>query len=368
MKKVLSVVGGGAILFVQSFSSLAAAFTPGDLIVLRVGDGVTALSTAAAACYLEEYTAAGTLVQTIPMPTAVGGGNNALTLGGSSTAEGFLELSGNGQLLTLAGYNAVPGTAGPGGASISTVNRVVGVVSLNGTVDTSTSLTAGTSASLRSAFTDNGSHFWIGAAGGVSYVGTAGGSTTATLMNNSNFRVVRGFGGQLCVSSASGSSFGVSTVGSGMPTTAGQTATLLSGFPTATGPSPYDYFLAGNNLWVADDRTTGGNGGLQHWLFNGSSWSLQYTISRSATVGARGLTVDNSGAAPLFYVTTTDNKVDLIVDNGTLGTSTATTLFSDGTSLTAFRGIVYLTPVPEPTTLSFAGGFGLLLFFLRRRK
>ncbi len=367
MKKLVVVLVGTGLLFVQSLSSQAAAFTPGDLVVLRVGDGSAALGIPAAPCYLEEYTVAGTLVQTIAMPATTGGGNNTFTLGGNSVAEGFLELSGNGQLITLAGYNAAPGFSGPGGSSISTVNRVVGVVSLNGNVDTSTLLTAGTSASLRSAFTDNGSHFWIGATGGSSYVGTAGGSTTATLMNNSNFRVVRNFGGQLYASSAAGSSFGIVTVGTGLPTTASQTATLLPGFPTTTGPSPYDFFRSGNNLWVTDDRVNG-NGGLQHWLFNGASWSLQYTIARSATVGARGLTVDNSGVTPLFYVTTTDNNVDLVVDNGTQVSSTETTLFSDGTASTAFRGIVYLTPVPEPTTFSLAGGLGLLLFFLRRRR
>ena len=79
----------------------AAAFTLGDLVVVRVGDGSAALSSAATATFLDEYTPGGVLVQTIPLPTALSGLNQPLTLSGSATSEGFLALSQNGLYLTM---------------------------------------------------------------------------------------------------------------------------------------------------------------------------------------------------------------------------------------------------------------------------
>src|SRR5262245_6238831 len=60
----------------------AAMVAPGNLIVFRVGDGVAALTTAAASVFLDEYSPLGTLVQTIPVPNT---GATALTVVGSST-------------------------------------------------------------------------------------------------------------------------------------------------------------------------------------------------------------------------------------------------------------------------------------------
>src|SRR5437762_199335 len=70
----------------------AAAFILGDLVVVRVGDGTAALSSAATATFLDEYTPGGVLVQTIPLPTALSGLNQPFTLSGSATSEGFLAL------------------------------------------------------------------------------------------------------------------------------------------------------------------------------------------------------------------------------------------------------------------------------------
>jgi hypothetical protein len=47
----------------------ASAFTMGDLVVVRVGDGSAALTGNATAAFLDEYTQAGVLVQSIPLPT-----------------------------------------------------------------------------------------------------------------------------------------------------------------------------------------------------------------------------------------------------------------------------------------------------------
>ena len=86
MKKItLSIVG--LFLFAAAW---AADFTPGNLVVLRVGDGSSTLSNASTAIFLDEYTTDGTLVQSVDIPTS---GENLLTNSGSATSEGQLTLS-----------------------------------------------------------------------------------------------------------------------------------------------------------------------------------------------------------------------------------------------------------------------------------
>ena len=54
-------------------TATTAAFTAGNVAVVRVGDGAAALSSAATPVFVAEYTPAGTLVQTIALPTADNG-------------------------------------------------------------------------------------------------------------------------------------------------------------------------------------------------------------------------------------------------------------------------------------------------------
>src|SRR3954454_10495055 len=80
----------------------AAGFTGGDLVVVRVGTGSGALSSAAAAVFLDEYDPAGALVRSVPLPTAAAGSNAPLTLSGSAASEGALAPSTDGRDLVLA--------------------------------------------------------------------------------------------------------------------------------------------------------------------------------------------------------------------------------------------------------------------------
>ena len=50
-----------------------APFTPGNLVVYRVGDGAAVLASSGTAVFLDEYTTAGVLVQSIPVPTTTPG-------------------------------------------------------------------------------------------------------------------------------------------------------------------------------------------------------------------------------------------------------------------------------------------------------
>src|ERR1035438_10543047 len=69
----------------------AGAFTGGNLVVYRIGDGSTTLTSVATAAFLDEYTTSGTYVQTINLPTTVASsGNRAMTASGSATSEGMI--------------------------------------------------------------------------------------------------------------------------------------------------------------------------------------------------------------------------------------------------------------------------------------
>jgi hypothetical protein len=218
----------------------------------------------------------------------------------------------------------------------------------------------------RSVVSDNGTNFWVGtSAGGIRYT-TVGSTSTTTQLSTSptNVRVENIFGNQLYTSAASGGFQSVSTVGSGKPTTSGQTTTPLPGLPTTSGPGPYDYYFAdANTLYIADERGTGtlNTGGLEKWVFDSgtSTWVLKYTLVSGLTSGLRGLTANNDGLGnAVFYATSADTLSKLVTITDSIattslpGSETFTTIATASTN-TAFRGVDF---VPEPAT----AGFGLV--------
>lgn len=369
-------------LFAAALASLAgqahADFTPGNLVVSQVGDGTTVLSTAAAQWSLIEYPAAGGApVSTLNLTSLAPGG--AFTGSSSSTSEGCLTLSGDGRYLMLGGYGAVAGTANIANTNGTTAARIVSRISSNFTADFSTALSdayggaAGSPGNIRSVTSDDGSRFWTGGNGNTASLSGVRaaplGATTSTQLAGApltNIRVVNIFNGQLYCSSASGTFQGVSMVGSGLPTSGGQTISLLPGFPTAAGPSSYDFYFANTTtLYVADDRSMASGGGIQKWVFGGASWSLAYTLGTGGTVGARGLTgAVVGGVATLYAITAegTANRLISITDTG--ASSTAVTLAIAGAN-TLFRGVDF-APVPTPGSLSLLT-LGAIAAFRRRR-
>jgi hypothetical protein len=332
-----------------------AQITPGNLVVVRVGDGAAALTNAGQAVFLDEYTTAGALVQSLPLPTVGNGADQPLVMSGTATSEGILTLSPNGQWLVCAGYAAAPGTASIASTTAVAAPRVAARVALDGSIDTETTFAGLFSGNnVRSAVTDDGLQFWAaGGNGGIVHAVLGGGTVTAlNTTAPTNNRVVAIAGGQLYCTSGSGSTRGVIAVGTGLPTTAGQTLALLPGFPTATA-SPYDFFFAdANTVYVADDRTSGGAGGIQKWTLAAGTWSLQYTLAPAATTGCRGLSGIVAGGVTTLYATTTTtplNDLVAVVDTG--AGSTFTTLATAGTN-TVLRGVRF---VAVPHQVAFAG-------------
>jgi len=340
---------------------LFAQLTPGNLVVSRVGDGSAALTGAATARFLDEYTPAGVFVQTIALPTAVSGGNRRFTDSGSATSNGFVTQSVDGRYLLAAGYDASVGTASVTSSAAATTNRVIARIALDGTVDTSTALgDAYTTNNFRGVASADGGSFFTAGTGtsptpGARFVAGLGATTSTQLGTTvTNLRCVNIHAGQLYVSSSSGAFVGISAVGTGLPTTSGQTITALPGFPVASGPSAYDFFFADDNtLYVADDRVNG-SGGIQKWTLSAGTWSLAYTLSPTATTGCRGLGgfVEN-GVVTLFATTavssTTVTTIVSVVDAGV--SSPFTTLVTNATN-TALRDVQF---VRTPAALAYVG-------------
>lgn len=376
MKKILVLAVASVAL---AGAANAASITPGDLLVYRVGSGTGSLINTGNPVFVDEYTTAGSLVQSIPMPTASDGTNLPLIAYGTSSAEGMLNLSTDGNYLLLTGYGTTTGGATVLSATTSAaVPRVIGRVDMNGNVNTTTALTDFASAgNPRGVASTNGTDIWVaGSNSGVRY--TTIGSTTSTSVSTTvtNLRVVGIHGGQLYASDSSGAAVRLGSIGVGLPTMAGQTDNNLPGFPV-TG-SPYGFVFADldgtpgmDTVYVADDTAT--TGGIQKYSLVGGNWTLNGTITAATSV--RGLTATVNGTTVSLYGTTggtaaggggtiyglTDTAGYNAAINGTV--TTVATLAN--TSNEAFRGIAIA--VPEPTSLGLIG-VAAVLMARRQRK
>ncbi len=335
-----------------SASALAAPFTQGNIAVYRLGTGAAALNNAATPIFIDEYTSAGVLVQSIALPTS---GTSSCTGSGSATSDGLMTRSADGQYLVIACYRADVGTASVVSTTAAANPRVVARIGIDGVIDTSTSVNDAYSAgNIRSAASNDGSAYWAsGSNSGIRRVlhgGSTSGDISTTLTNN---RQVHIFGGQLYQSTSSGTAIRIGTIGSGLPTSSGQTISNLPGFPV-TG-SPHSFFLADlsssiagmDTLYVADD----GAGLLKYSLVAGT-WTANGLLG-TTTDDYRGLTgVAANGSVTLYAVRDNGGGADTLVTvTDTSGynagiTGTVSTVATAAAN-TAFRSVA-LAPAPAP--------------------
>ena len=344
-------------------TNFAQKFTAGNLVVYRVGTGNTALSGVATTVYLDEYTPTGTFVRSVKLPEVAAeltGSNKRVTASGSATSEGFLTRSANGLYLLAEGYDADTATAGIGKTTAFTVNRVAASIDVNSTINSSNSSPSFSSGNnIRAIASVDGNSFYLaGGATGLAYMPVqAGGVDSATQLSTTikNIRCVEIFGGQLYVSTASGSAVRVGSVGTGLPTTAGQTIANLPGV-TLTKSSPYQFFIAtlpaGQVLYIADDSA-----GIRKYSLVSGNWvandSLKITAANSG-YGIRGITGVVQGTNVGLYITYagTTSGIYGVVDNTGFNTSITTAVavpIATAATNTAFRGIAWaplVSPLP----------------------
>src|SRR5438105_3137270 len=196
------------VLVCLSSAAMGAPIIPGDVVVYRVGDGAAALANTGNAVFVDEYTPAGALMQSIAMPTTASGVQKQLIASGTATSEGLLTVSPDGKYVAVTGYGRDLGLTGSvASTAAASVPRVVGIIKAStGGVDTSTALSDFADANNpRSAVTSDGTNIWVaGAAGGARYATL--GNTTSTQLSTTvtNLRAIEIFSGQLYTSTSSG--------------------------------------------------------------------------------------------------------------------------------------------------------------------
>ena len=153
------------------------AFTPGNIVVYRIGEPAGAVLAAAGnPVFLDEYAPPvipgqlATLVQSIALPRVSIAGPPAqrpLIASGTATTDGLLTRSADGSCLVVPGYGRDLG--GSGSLTTAAIPRIVGRVTATGSIDTTTALgDAAVGGNFRSVASTDCVTFWTtGSIGGV---------------------------------------------------------------------------------------------------------------------------------------------------------------------------------------------------------
>lgn len=353
-----------SILLLTSLETTAQ-FTPGMIVVSRVGDGTTALNSSAAQVELVEYTRFGVPTGVIvPLPVISGGaGSRACTNSGSATTEGFLNQSQDGRFLVHGGYDAPPGTVSVV-TSTSDFNRVIARIDATGVVNTSSSFSglpgnAYHRVNLRSVSSDDGTQFWSSggshSTAGVRYL-TLGQDNIAGVQistTSTNTRGIQIFNDQLYISTAS-TPLRIASVGTGLPTTSGQTITNLPNIPTSIlSPVNFIFFdrdpaISGPDLLYFTSQTgTADEFGLFKYSFDGTNWNAQGKLAdvltnNSQAIGVTGF-VNCIGGIELFIVrspgsTSLGTEIRRFTDNAPYNSS----ITSNGSSIVLASTLIVL--------------------------
>jgi hypothetical protein len=355
-----------------------AQFTPGQVVVLRIGGdgafnpGGSSLASSGTAGFLDQFTAstanqtAPTL--TVPLPTTTSGGVNRITFSGTNVPGGQITRAVDGQSLVVAGYDVGLGQT----TTTSSNNRVIAQVGFGATVSTPVLSTTYSGTSFHCAVTNTGANFWAAGLTSGTFTYQPGGNGqpgTQVQSNVPNTRFVNIFNGQLYVSSSAGTR-GIFTVGTGTPTSFSN-ASLYIDTGRSSLPASVAFAPGGSVAYVADERTAGSGGGVQRWTFDGSTWTLAYTLPVSAAggPGARGLAVDFSGANPVLFATTAETSANRLVAITDIGAGSSFVNLAQSPANTVFKGVALSpTPIPEPAAGLAALAAGLLSTgFIRRR-
>ncbi|HSK14252.1 MAG TPA: hypothetical protein VK907_13620 [Phnomibacter sp.] len=280
-------------------------FSPGSIVVVRAGSPDSALPASSSPVFLEEFDPNGKHVQTITIPYE---GQAKLTLSGRATAEGVLRLSADGKLLTLAGYDLVPGVSSPT-ITATAAGRSIAMIGHQGQVSIPNILPIDQlypNNAFRAVVTDNGARYWTaGGTQGVRFF--RNGETTSTLISGTatNLRTVDIQYGNLFLSHGSGTvNTRIMQVGENLPDTAGVIASALPGLPTS-GVAGCDFVMLDlengidgpDVIYLADEL-----GGIRKFSLVDGAW-VSNGVLGSAADAFRGLTGIQIPGGGIFYAT-----------------------------------------------------------------
>jgi exopolysaccharide biosynthesis protein len=344
MKKFLLVFS----LVITTYCSNSQAFTPGNIVVSRYGDGVAALPTTSITVpiFLDEYTPAGVFVRSHPMPTVANGRNRVISGSATVMSEGLLSLSPNGHYLTNIGYNPAPGTA-----YSSSSQRIIAITTADGEINSSTTCPTNV-LNPRCALSNNGGSIWfVGSNSGIRYkpVGTAAANndTLSTIPDANKSLYI--YNNQLYYLADYSTGPKIGMVGIGLNRKPGQSLYPLPGNPTTTNPTQMvmldsDSSTAEPDLMYVTDET---EGAIKKWVFTAGGWVSKGSVSVSGvTSKLRGITGEITQDGNVILYTMNISSVMKVVDSSAVASvMSATThppvvLFTAAAN-TLFKGIAY---------------------------
>ena len=342
---------------------------PGQLAVLRVGDGVVDPHLKQSPVFIDQFdpnqfNAAPS--GTVAIPT---NGANSFFFNSHAATEGLLTRSADRRLLAFAGYGGVNLLEKPGTPSLLDIQRGFCTVDAAGAVHTFlySAHDASEKVNPRGVATDGTNHFWgCGNAGGTLYYDPAAGKGTMQFQPFQNSRAAKIINGVLYITlngpdgkaldEPAGIYQFVDKAGNALLLPRQADAAIDLVMP-ATGPyskiAGFDLNPDKTIAYLADATA-----GIQKYVKSSNGWKLAYNFAipqnipaaENHAAGCFGLAVDFSGAAPVIYATTTEgyggtvnsNRVVRIVD--TNATAVVSTVAQAPSDKMAFRGVDF-TPV-----------------------
>ncbi|HLO37446.1 MAG TPA: T9SS type A sorting domain-containing protein [Lacibacter sp.] len=351
-----------AVLILLSFTSKAQ-FTTGNLVVVRLGDGTTVYNGGAAArCFLDEYTTAGALVQTIAMPVTTSGANRKFMLNNGFTG-GLITLSLDNRYLLLPGYDVAEFSEPLGSLTAAIAPRIVARINKNAVINTATVTGAYDGETVESAYSPNGTDIAVAGrnlnnngTGGVRYV-TFEGSTSLPVnsANMSNYQL-NVFNNQLYIS-CEFNNVAVGVFSGNFPITVAPAITNLPGLPT-TNTTPIGFFLADVDntvagvdvLYVCDRNGFGGATAntITKYSLVGGNWVKNNSIAVTNPLGLTGVV---NGSTVTLYATSSTRLYSFADASGYNANITASlTILATAAGNSTFKGLAFAPSVSDGVT------------------
>ncbi len=386
-----------AVLF-PSVLKAQSAFTPGNLVVERIGDGWN-LTSGAFPISFQEYTTSGSAVQTIWVDsTRCGtcpGTVRPMVESGVSSSDGHITLSGDGRYIVFVGYDTAnsggnPQIAGIVSNSANSITREVGFLNSSGTpsiaayfANAAGNTGAFKNSNIRGAYYDGATGIWVSGddgsgnnLSGIHFTTVTNGTAANTAALNvaiitgskpKNSRGVYVYKNQLYVTTTASPGPGVGSVGSGKPVTAASVSeTTLAAGTSLTNPfdavfldmsttnSGPDVLYVTNGGYNPSGTTIQG-GGIYKYYNNAGTWTFLDSVQ---IAGATALVanMNTSGTVDLYVVTQIagGNSIYKYTDagawNANLNLGSATTIATAASNYT-FRGLSWAPTQSSPISV-----------------
>jgi len=347
-------------------------FLPGQIAVLRAGDGVVSQQLRQAPLFIDQFDPKvfnATPSFTVPIPT---NGTGAFFFNSHAATEGLLSRSDDRRLLVFGGYGGVNLLEKPGTPSLLDIQRGFCSVDAAGTIHNYLYHVSNPDEKMnpRGAATDGTNNFWgCGNVGATVYFNPVGGkspmefaairNTRALKIINHALHITLNGADGMAIDEPAGIYQFTDKSGAALPLPQQADAAIDLVVPA---PAPYNK-IAGFDLnpdktiaYTADTEA-----GIQKYVKSGNAWKLAYNFMIPQNIpaadnhanGCFGMAVDFSGPAPVIYATTTEgyngsansNRVVRIVDTG--NTAAVTTVAQSPSAEIVFRGVDF-TPEAGP--------------------